>query len=71
MTTAESGARRIRLFSASVVFPFERASSVLPTVIRVRIMAADSKLNLSMYSIVSALLPFITERVIRNRMITL
>ena len=29
--------------SASVVLPLERASSILPTVIRVRIMAADSK----------------------------
>ena len=37
------GASRIRLFSASVVLPLERASSILPTVISVRIMAADSK----------------------------
>ena len=37
------GASFIRLFSASVVLPLERASSILPTVIRVRIMAADSK----------------------------
>lgn len=33
----------IRLLRASVVLPLERASSILPTVIRVRIMAADSK----------------------------
>ena len=42
-TVAVLGARLIRLFRASVVFPFDRASSILPTVIRVRIMAADSK----------------------------
>ena len=33
----------MRLRRASVVFPLERASSVLPTVMSVRIMAADSK----------------------------
>ena len=37
------GASFIRLLSASVVLPLERASSILPTVIRVKIMAADSK----------------------------
>ena len=37
------GASFMRLFRASVVLPLERASSILPTVIRVRIMAADSK----------------------------
>ena len=37
------GASFIRLFRASVVLPLERASSILPTVISVRIMAADSK----------------------------
>ena len=42
-TTAVFGASFIRPFSASVVFPLERASSIFPTVIRVRIMAADSK----------------------------
>ena len=42
-TTAVFGASFIRLFNASVVFPLERASSILPTVMRVRIMAADSK----------------------------
>ena len=36
------GASFIRLFRASVVLPLERASSILPTVISVRIMAADS-----------------------------
>ena len=41
--TAVFGASFIRLFNASVVFPLERASSILPTVIRVRIIAADSK----------------------------
>ena len=33
----------IRLFNASVVFPLERASNIFPTVISVRIIAADSK----------------------------
>ena len=42
-TLAVLGDRRISPLSASVVFPLERASSILPTVIRVRIMAADSK----------------------------
>ena len=37
------GASFIRLFSASVVLPFERASSIFPRVISVSIMAADSK----------------------------
>ena len=37
------GASFIRLFSASVVFPFDLASSIFPTVISVRIIAADSK----------------------------
>ena len=37
------GASRARLRSASVVLPLLRASRVLPTVIRVRIVAADSK----------------------------
>ena len=41
--TAVFGASFIRPFNASVVFPFERASNILPTVIRVRIIAADSK----------------------------
>ena len=41
--TAVLGASFISSFSASVVFPFERASSIFPTVISVRIMAADSK----------------------------
>ena len=42
-STAVLGASFMRLFSASVVFPLDRASSILPTVMRVRIMAADSK----------------------------
>ena len=42
-TVAVFGASSMRLRSASVVLPFERASSVLPTVMSVRIMAADSK----------------------------
>ncbi len=42
-TVALSGASFIRLLSASVVLPFEYASSVLPTVISAKIIAADSK----------------------------
>ena len=42
-TVAVFGASFIRLLRASVVLPFERASSILPTVMSVRIMAADSK----------------------------
>ena len=42
-TVAVLGASFNNPFSASVVLPLERASSILPTVIRVRIMAADSK----------------------------
>ena len=42
-TTAVLGDSFMRLLRASVVLPFERASSILPTVMRVRIMAADSK----------------------------
>ena len=43
ITVAVFGASFIRLFRASVVFPLERASSIFPTVISVRIIAADSK----------------------------
>jgi len=42
-SVAVCGARFIRPFSASVVRPFEIASRNFPTVIKVRIMAADSK----------------------------
>ena len=42
-TTAVLGESLMRPLSASVVLPLERASSILPTVIRVSIMAADSK----------------------------
>ena len=42
-TTAVSGASLIKALRASVVFPFEIDSRSLPTVIRVTIMAADSK----------------------------
>ena len=41
--TAVFGAREINDFKASVVFPLDLASSILPTVINVRIIAADSK----------------------------
>ena len=43
ITVAFCGANFIRLFKASVVFPFDFASNILPTVIRVSIIAADSK----------------------------
>ena len=41
--TAVFGESFIRLFKASVVFPFDLASKSLPTVIKVSIMAAASK----------------------------
>ena len=41
--TAVFGASCIKLFRASVVLPFDLASSIFPTVIRVNIMPADSK----------------------------
>ena len=37
------GANFIKLFKASVVFPFALASNIFPTVIRAGIIAADSK----------------------------
>ena len=42
-TVAVLGASFIKLFSASVVRPLDRASSIFPTVINVKIIAADSK----------------------------
>ena len=42
-TVAVFGASRIRLFKASVVLPFAWDSSIFPTVMSVRIIAADSK----------------------------
>ena len=42
-TVAVSGASFICPASASVVFPFALASSIFTTVIKVRIIAADSK----------------------------
>lgn len=43
IVNAVFGASRIRLFKASVVFPLAWDSSIFPTVMSVRIMAADSK----------------------------
>ena len=43
ITVVVLGARFIKLFSAFVVFPLERASSIFPSVIKARIIAADSK----------------------------
>ena len=42
-TTAVCGASFMRLLRASVVLPLDLASSILPTVMRVSIIAADSK----------------------------
>ena len=42
-TQAVLGVSRMSPLRASVVLPLDRASSILPTVMRVRIMAADSK----------------------------
>ena len=42
-TTAVLGERSIRPLSAFVVFPLDLASSIFPTVIKVRIIAAASK----------------------------
>ena len=70
-TVAILGESFIRLFSASVVFPLERASSILPTVIKVRIIAADSKYSSSIYCIARALSPAQTAALIANRETTL
>ena len=45
--TVSLGESFIRLFKASVVLPLLLASNIFPTVIRVRIIAADSKYRLS------------------------
>ena len=52
--TAVFGARRMRPFRASVVRPLDRASSIFPTVIRVGIMAADSKYRFMPYPMTAA-----------------
>ena len=44
----------MRLFRASVVLPLARASRSFPTVMRVRIMAADSKYRSMAYPIAAA-----------------
>lgn len=43
IAAAVFGASFISPFNASVVFPFDLASSIFPTVISARIIAADSK----------------------------
>ena len=65
-TTAVFGARRIRPLRASVVRPFDMASSSLPTVMRVGIMAADSKYRFIPYFITTSCRPFPWARIIRN-----
>ena len=50
-SVAVLGVSFTRLFIASVALPLARASSVLPTVISVRIIAADSKYSPWRYSI--------------------
>ena len=47
-TVASLGASLRRLLKASVVFPLARASSIFPTVMSVRIIAADSKYHSSL-----------------------
>ena len=49
--TAVFGARLIKPFKASVVRPFDFASSIFPTVMSVGIMAADSKYKFIPYFI--------------------
>ena len=65
-TRAVCGARRISDFSASVVFPFERASSILPTVMSVTIMAADSKYRLCIRAWARSASPRCTAAVMAN-----
>ena len=55
--TAVCGASFMRLLSASVVRPLLRASSIFPTVISVRIMAADSKYSWFIPSITAGISP--------------
>ena len=70
-TTAVWGARRISDLSASVVRPFERASSILPTVMRVTIMAADSKYKSCISAWACSPSPFCTARVMAKRVTVL
>ncbi|OQC73796.1 MAG: hypothetical protein BWX45_00287 [Deltaproteobacteria bacterium ADurb.Bin002] len=71
MTCAVSGARSMRLLIAFVVFPLLYASSVFPTVISVRIIAADSKYRSCRYSCASCNMPESMAPVIRKRTTTL
>ena len=65
------GERFIRLFSASVVLPFDFASRSLPTVISVKIIAADSKYRSCIYAIAPAKSPAACAEVIKNRLTVL
>ena len=51
------GASFISPLSASVVFPFDRASSIFPTVISARIIAADSNHSPCIYPIAASASP--------------
>ncbi len=65
-TVAVSGASFIKLLSAFVVFPFEYASNVFPTVISVNIIAADSKYKSCIYVWAEAVSPTDTAFDIKN-----
>ncbi len=65
-STAVLGASFIRPFNASVVRPFDIASSILPTVISVGIMAADSKYRFMPYFITVWCAPSPWARIIKK-----
>ena len=65
-STAVFGASRIRPFRASVVRPLDFASSILPMVINVGIMAADSKYRFIPYFITRSARPSPWARIIRK-----
>ena len=52
------GARSISLVMASLVFPLALASKNLPKVIRVKIIAADSKYRSMLYWLTKAMSPW-------------
>ena len=65
-TTAVLGESFTSAFSASVVFPIERASSIFPTEISTRIIAELSKYSLSIYAAAAAFPPSAAAPLIRN-----
>ena len=66
ITFAVFGTSFIKLFNASVVLPLEWDSSIFPTVINVKIIAADSKYNSIIYFITNASSPLTCADVIKN-----